>query len=147
MNKPTMNGNTIEIPVKHLLKQFKKLSGYKKAKKLYGVNNLNQHLQFDSDYYICTTIDNIADAVSGGRFRYPDSENVHAAFRALAPFMFKSAFDDDNPFIFKWLKRTYAELFNEIISTNTETRICILKLILLVNPNAVLHVKLTPIDN
>ena len=142
MNEPTMNGNTIEIPVKHLLKQFKKLSGYKKAKKLYGVNNLNQHLQFDSDYYICAAIDNIADAVSGCRFRYPDSENVHAAFRALAPFMFKSAFDDDNPFIFKWLKRPYAELFNEIISTNTETRICILKLILLVNPNAVLRVKM-----
>ena len=145
MNEPKMNGNTIEIPVKHLLKQFKKLSGYNKAKKLYGVNNLNQHLQFDSDYYICAAIDNIADAVSGCRFRYPDSKNVHAAFRAIAPFMFKSAFDDDNPFIFKWLKRPYAELFNENNSfemSNTENRIRILKLIVLVSPNAVLRINM-----
>lgn len=147
MNEPTINGNTIEIPVKYLLKKFKKCSGYKEAKKRHGLDNLHESLAFDSDYYICAAIDNISDQVSGCRFRYPNSKDVHAAFRALAPYMFKSAFDEDDPFIFKWLKRPYADLFNETISTNTEIRIRILKLILLVNPSAVLSVKLTPIDN
>jgi hypothetical protein len=49
------------------------------------------------------------------------------------------------PFIFGWLKRPYAEALDDA-GTNTENRIRILKLILLVNPNAVLNIKITPLD-
>lgn len=146
MNEVTLNGNTIEIPVKYLLKKFKKVSGYKKAKELYGVDNLQEYISYDADSYICGTIDQIADKVSGCRFRYPESRNVHAAFREVAPFMIKSTCDD-NGFIFDWLKRPYAEIFTEDVLDNTKTRIRILKLILMVNPSAVLRIKLIPIDN
>jgi hypothetical protein len=55
--------------------------------------------------------------------------------------MFKAEHANEN-FIFGWLKKPYAEAMDEG-SSNTELRIRILKLILLVNPNAVLNIKIT----
>jgi len=145
MNKPTINGDTIKIPVKYLLKKYKKMSGYKKAKKLYGKGNLNEHTAFEDDAYICETIHEIADdCAEHAGYEFPDTVNVHAAFRQVAPFMFKADHEHEN-FIFGWLKKSYAETLDEG-STNTELRIRILKLILLVNPNAVLNIKITPLD-
>lgn len=148
MNKPTINGDTIKIPVKYLLKKYKKMSGYKKAKEIYGVGNLTEHDGFESDAYICETIHEIAsshkDCWSGG-YRFPESDEVHAAFRQVAPFMFKADHADE-PFIFGWLKKPYAEALDGEEISNTELRIRILKLILLVNPNAVLNIKITPLD-
>lgn len=144
MNEPTLNGNTVEIPVKYLLKKFKKISGYNKAKELYGVDNLREYVPYDADSYICGTIDQISDKVGGCRFVYPEARNVHAAFREVAPFMIKSD-RNGGDFIFDWLKRPYAELLDENSSfelSNTENRIRILKLILLVSPNAVLRIKM-----
>lgn len=42
MNEPTMNGNVLHLPVKFLLKKYKKVSGYKMAKKLYGKGKSDQ---------------------------------------------------------------------------------------------------------
>lgn len=102
------------------------------------------HDDFDSDAYICETINKICNVLSESSFDFPNPVNVHAAFREVAPFMIKS---DHNcgDFIFDWLKRPYAELLDENSSfelSNTENRIRILKLILLVSPNAVLRIKM-----
>ena len=86
MNKPTINGDTIKIPVKYLLKKYKKVSGYKKAKKIYGKGNLNEHTAFEDDAYICETIHEIVgDCAERGGYEFPDAVNVHAAFRQVAP--------------------------------------------------------------
>lgn len=154
MNKPTIDGDTIQIPVKYLLKKYKKMSGYKKAKEIYGVGNLTEHDTYDSDAYICETIHAIACSHKDGSpdgYEFPKTVDVHAAFRQVAPFMFKAdnaifkADHADENFIFGWLKRPYAEAFG-YAGTNTENRIRILKLILLVNPNAVLNVKICPLN-
>ncbi len=58
--------------------------------------------------------------------------------------MFKADLAGED-FIFKWLKRPYEEVLGEESSfgtSNTENRIRILKLILLVNPSAVLRIKM-----
>jgi hypothetical protein len=145
MSKPIINGNTVQIPVKYLLKKYKKGSGYKKAKKIYGKGNLTKHVAFEDDAYICETIHEIADdCAEHAGYEFPDTVNVHAAFRQVAPFMFKAEHANEN-FIFGWLKKPYAEAMDEG-SSNTELRIRILKLILLVNPNAVLNIKITPLD-
>lgn len=143
MSKPIINGNTIQIPVHHLLKKYKKVSGYKQAKKLYGKGNLNEHTAFDDDAYICGTIHEIVgDCAERGGYEFPHALNVHSAFRQVAPFMFRADHENEN-FIFGWLKKPYTEaIIGEEIS-NTELRIRILKLILLVNPNAVLNIKIT----
>jgi hypothetical protein len=147
MSKPIINGNTIKIPVKYLLKKYKKMSGYKKAKEIYGVGNLTEHDMFESDAYICDIIHEIVcsheDCGSGG-YQFPNPVDVHAALRQVAPFMFKADHAVE-PFIFGWLKRPYAEALDDA-GTNTENRIRILKLILLVNPNAVLNINITPLD-
>lgn len=146
MNKPTINGDTIKIPVKYLLKKYKKVSGYKKAKKIYGKGNLTKHVAFEDDAYICETIHEIADdCAEHAGYEFPDTVNVHSAFRQVAPFMFKADHADE-PFIFGWLKRPYTEALDGEEISNTELRIRILKLILLVNPNAVLNIKITPLD-
>lgn len=145
MNKPTINGDTIKIPLKYLLKKYKKMSGYKKAKKLYGKGNLNEHTAFDGDAYICDTIHEIGgDCAGRGGYEFPDPVNVHSAFRQVAPFMFKAEYANED-FIFGWLKNSYAETLDEG-NSNTELRIRILKLILLVNPNAVLNIKISILD-
>ena len=144
MNEVTLNGNTIEIPVKYLLKKFKKVSGYKEAKKLHKAGELHMHDDFDSDAYICETINKICNVLSESSFHFPNPVNVHAAFREVAPFIIKSDHNGGD-FIFDWLKRPYVEVLGEESSfgtANTENRIRILKLILLVNPNAVLRVKM-----
>lgn len=143
MSKPIINGNTVQIPVNYLLKKYKKVSGYKKAKKIYGKGNLNEHTAFEDDAYICETIHEIVgDCAARGGYEFP---NVHSAFRQVAPFMFKADHADE-PFIFGWLKRPYIEALDGEEISNTELRIRILKLILLVNPNAVLNIKITPLD-
>jgi hypothetical protein len=143
MNKPTINGDTIKIPVKYLLKKYKKMSGYKKAKKLYGKGNLTKHV---ADAYICETIHEIVgDCAERAGYEFPDTVNVHSAFRQVAPFMFKADHENEN-FIFGWLKKPYAEALVGEENSKTELRIRILKLILLVNPNAVLNIKITPLD-
>ena len=145
MSKPIINGNTIQIPVNYLLKKYKKVSGYKKAKKIYGKGKLTECIAFEEDAYICETIHEIAyDCAERDDYEFPDTDNVHAAFRQVAPFMFKADHENEN-FIFGWLKKSYAETLDEG-STNTELRIRILKLILLVKPNAVLNIKITPLD-
>lgn len=154
MSKPIIiNGNTVQIPVNYLLKKYKKVSGYKQAKKLYGKGNLKEHTAFDDDAYLCETIHEITtNCAERGGYEFPDSVNVHAAFRQVAPFMFKADHEFEQ-FIFGWLKKPYAEawLKNPYAatldkgSTNTELRIRILKLILLVKPNAVLNIKITPL--
>ena len=145
MSKPIINGNTIQIPVHHLLKKYKKVSGYKKAKKIYGKENLTEHFAFDDNAYICHTIHEIVgDCAERGGYEFLEPVNVHAAFRQVAPFMFKADHEKDD-FIFGWLKKPYAEAIDEG-SSNTELRIRILKLILLVKPNAVLNIKITPLD-
>lgn len=145
MSKPIINGNTIQIPVNYLLKKYKKVSGYKKAKEIYGNENLTEHDVFDDDAYICQTIHEIvSDCAGSGGYEFPDTVNVHAAFRQVAPFMFKADHENDN-FIFGWLKKPYAEAFSEG-GFNTVLRIRILKLILLVKPNAVLNIKIIPLD-
>lgn len=144
MDKPIINGNTIQIPVHHLLKKYKKVSGYKKPKKLYGKGNLTEHFAFDDNAYICQTIHEIVgDCAERVTYEFPDAVNVHSAFRQVAPFMFKADHEKDE-FIFGWLKKPYAEAIDEG-SSNTERRIRILKLILLVNPTAVLNIKITPV--
>lgn len=149
MNKPTINGDTIKIPVKYLLKKYKKMSGYKKAKKakkLYGKGNLNEHTAFDDDAYICETIyEIVGDCAERGGYEFPEPVDVHAAFREVASFMFKADHADES-FIFGWLKKPYAEALVGEENSKTELRIRILKLILLVNPNAVLNIKITPLD-
>ena len=146
MSKPIIiNGNTIQIPVNYLLKKYKKVSGYKKAKKIYGKGKLTECIAFEEDAYICETIHEIVgDGADISSYEFPDTVNVHAAFRQVAPFMFKADHEHEN-FIFGWLKKSYAETLDEG-STNTELRIRILKLILLVKPNAVLNIKITPLD-
>ena len=146
MGKPIIiNGNTIQIPVNYLLKKYKKVSGYKKAKKIYGKGKLTECIAFEDDAYICETIHEIVgDGANISSYEFPDTVNVHAAFRQVAPFMFKADHENEN-FIFGWLKKSYAETLDEG-RTNTERRIRILKLILLVKPNAVLNIKITPLD-
>ena len=145
MSKPIINGNTVQIPVNYLLKKYKKVSGYKKAKKIYGKGKLTECIAFEEDAYICETIHEIVgDCADISSYEFPDTVNVHAAFRQVAPFMFKADHENEN-FIFGWLKKSYAETLDEG-STNTELRIRILKLILLVKPNAVLNIKITPLD-
>lgn len=145
MSKPIIiNGNTVQIPVNYLLKKYKKVSGYKKAKKIYGKGRLTECSAFEEDAYICETIHEIAyDCAERGGYEFPNTVNVHAAFRQVAPFMFKADHEHEN-FIFEWLKKPYAASLDEG-STNTELRIRILKLILLVNPDAVLNIKITPL--
>lgn len=71
---------------------------------------------------------------------------MHAAFREVAPFMFKSGFNNDG-FIFGWLKKRFVESFckegSDAIS-KTEQRIRILKTIARINPDAVLNIKINP---
>lgn len=144
MIKPTMHGNILHLPVKYLLKKFKKDSGYTEAKKLHPPGELYRHADFDSDAYLCETINKICNAMSESSFEFPNPVNVHAAFREVAPFMIKSD-RNGGDFIFEWLKRPYAELLDENNSfemSNTENRIRILKLIVLVSPNAVLRIKM-----
>ncbi len=144
MSKPIINGNTIQIPVHHLLKKYKKISGYKQAKKLYGKGNLNEHTAFEDDAYICETIHEIIDQIDDrDHYECLDAVNVHSAFRQVAPFMFKADHENENC-ILGWLKKPYAASLDEG-STNTELRIRILKRILLVNPDAVLNIKITPL--
>ena len=145
MSKPIINDNTIQIPVHHLLKKYKKVSGYKKAKKICGKGKLMECIAFVEGAYICETIhENAYDCAERVDYEFPDTDNVHAAFRQVAPFRFKADHENEN-FIFGWLKKSYAETLDEG-STNTELRIRILKLILLVKPNAVLNIKITPLD-
>jgi hypothetical protein len=85
------------------------------------------------------------------RYRYPESGQVHAAFREVAPYMFNACRNDsDDAFIFEWLKHSYAKVLGVSDASDSETptekRIRILKLILLVNPNAVLNINITPLD-
>ena len=146
MSKPIINGNTVQIPVNYLLKKYKKVSGYKKAKKIYGKGNLNEHTAFEDDAYICETIHEIVgDCAERGGYEFPDAVNVHSAFRQVAPFMIKADHENEN-FIFGWLKKPYAEALVGEENSNTERRIRILKLILLVNPTACLKVKMEPRD-
>lgn len=143
MSEPTITGNVLHLPVKFLLKKFKKDSGYKEAKKN-RPEDLSGFYGFDSDAYICQTIDKICDDLTGGSYDFPNPAYVHAAFREVAPFMFKSDRAGED-FIFNWLKRPYAEVLGEESSfgtSNTENRIRILKLILLVDPSAVLRIKM-----
>lgn len=143
MNEPKMNGNVLHLPVKFLLKKFKKDSGYKEAKK-HNPEDLSDFYGFDSDTFICSTIDKISDDLTGGSYDYPEPVHVHGAFREVAPFMFKADRAGEE-FIFNWLKRPYQEVLGEESSfgtSNTENRIRILKLILLVNPSAVLRIKM-----
>lgn len=151
MVKPTINNDVLSVPIAYLLKQYKKDSGYKIAKKTYGRENLILSTLFDSDAYICTTIDNICDGIIDGGYRYPDSEHVQAAFHEVAPFMFKEFRNaSDHVFIFEWLKHSYAKVLGVSDASDSETptekRIRILKLILLVNPTACLKVKMEPRD-
>lgn len=151
MDKPTINNDVLSVPIAYLLKQYKKDSGYKIAKKTYGRENLILSTQFDSDAFICTTIDNICDGIIDGRYRYPESGHVHAAFREVAPFMFKEFRNaSDGAFIFEWLKHSYAKVLGVSDASDSETptekRIRILKLILLVKPDSCLKVKIEPRD-
>lgn len=144
MSNPTMHGNVLHLPVKVLLKQFKKDSGYKEAKK-HNPEDLSDFYGFDSDAFLCYTISHICEDLTGGIYEFPDPVHVHAAFREVAPFMIKSDRDDEE-FIFEWLKRPYQEVLGEestFGTSNTENRVRILKLILLVNPSAVLCIKMT----
>lgn len=145
MSKPIINGNTIQIPVHHLLKKYKKISGYKQVKEIYGKGELKEHTAlFDNDADIFDTIHEIIGQIDDrDAYECPDAVNVHSAFRQVAPFMFKADHENENC-IFGWLKKPYAASLDEG-STNTELRIRILKLILLVNPDAVLNIKITPL--
>lgn len=89
MNEPTINGNVLHLPVKFLLKKFNKDSGYKEAKK-YNPEDLSDYYGFDTDALLCTTIDKIGDDLTGGIYKFPNPVHVHAAFREVAPFMFKA---------------------------------------------------------
>lgn len=133
MNKPKMNGNVLNLPVKFLLKKFKKDSGYKEAKK-HNPEGRSDFYGFDSDALISCTIDKISDDLTGGSYDYPEPVHVHAAFREVAPFMFKADLAGED-FIINWLESSFG-------TSNTENRIRILKLILLVNPSAVLRIKM-----
>ena len=143
MNEPTINDNVLHLPVKFLLKKFKNDSGYKEAKK-HNPEDLSDYYGFDTDAFLCTTIDKIGDDLTGGIYEFPNPVHVHAAFREVAPFMFKADREGEE-FIFNWLKRPYAEVLGEESSfgtSNTENRIRILKLILLVKPSAILRIKM-----
>ena len=150
MTTPTINDNTIQIPIKFLLKKYKKDSSYKEAKKIHGASDVTKHIGFDPDAFICHTIHEIAD---NHKDRCPDgydnidSVDVHAAFKKVAPFMFKAEHNNED-FIFGWLKKPFVEaIYNEESEkvSNTEQRIRILSMIALLNPDAVLNIKLTPL--
>lgn len=157
MDKPTITNDVLNVPVAYLLKRYKKDSGYKIAKQTYGREYLILSAQFDSDAFICTSLDKICDGIIDGGYRYPESNHVHAAFREVAPYMFKACRNDsDDAFIFEWLKKSYANILGvsdpsvsdpsvsdaPVSETLTEKRIRILKMILLVNPTACLRVKM-----
>jgi hypothetical protein len=156
MEKPTITNDVLSVPIAYLLRRYKKDSGYKIAKKTYGRENLILSTLFDSDAYICTTIDKICDGIIDGGYRYPESGHVHAAFREVAPFMFKEFRNaSDDAFIFEWLKKSYANVLGvsdasvsdaSVSETLTEKRIRILKMIMLINPTACLKVKMEPRD-
>lgn len=151
MDKPTITNDVLSVPIAYLLRRYKKDSGYKIAKKTYGRENLILSTLFDSDAFICTTIDNISDDMIHGGYRYPEPDHVHAAFREVAPFMFKECGNvSDESFIFDWLKHSYAKVLGVSDASDSETptekRIRILKLILLVKPDSCLKVKMEPRD-
>ena len=146
MTKPTIAADAIQIPITYLLKQYKKDSGYKKAKKIHGASDVTKHIGFDPDAFICHTIHEIADNHTD-RCPNIDSVDVHAAFKKVAPFMFKAEHNNED-FIFGWLKKPFVEaIYNEESEkvSNTEQRIRILSMIALLNPDAVLNIKLTPL--
>ena len=152
MTKPTISGNIIQIPIKYLLKQYKKDSGYKEAKKIHGASNVTKHDRFRRDAFIAWTIEGIADNLEGwcnDDYEYVNIGDIHSAFREVAPFMFKSEHDNAD-FLFDWLKKPFAEVLTkgeEIDITITERQIRIMKMIALINPNAVLNIKMPPRAN
>ena len=151
MDKPTINNDVLSVPIAYLLRRYKKDSGYKIAKKTYGRENLILSAEFDTDAFICTTLENISNDLINGGYDYPESTHVHAAFREVAPFMFKECRAvSDVSFIFDWLKQSYAKVLGVSDASDSETptekRIRILKLILLVDPDSCLKVKMEQKD-
>ena len=151
MTKPTIAADAIQIPITYLLKKYKKDSGYKEAKKIYG-SNVTKYDNFHCYASICWLIEEI---VNNHEDRLPDGYHVinpvdvHAAFCEVAPFMFKSEHDNAD-FLFDWLKKPFAEVLTkgeEIDITITERQIRIMKMIALINPNAVLNIKMPPRAN
>lgn len=146
--EPIFHGNVLHIPVKHLLKRYKKESGYKqieKQRKLNGsVIGVDDYPNTDADFYICAAIDWISDDLSDCKFRFPDANKVHGAFYNIAPELFTKKCRGN--FIFDWLRKTYKDQFedNSKLLTPTECRVRILKMILILNPDAVLEVELRP---
>ena len=149
MTKPTLTANAIQIPIKYLLKKYKKESGYKEAKKIYGASDVTKHDNFHCYASICWIIEEI---VNNHEDRLPDgyhlinSVDVHAAFCEVAPFMFKSEHNNTG-LIFDWLEKPFAEALAKGEKTDitiTEQQIRIMKMMTLVTMDAVLNIKITP---
>lgn len=58
--------------------------------------NLTKHVAFEDDAYICDTIHEIAyECAERAGYEFPDTVNVHSAFRQVAPFMFKADHENE----------------------------------------------------
>ena len=140
--EPIFHGNVLHVPVKYLLKRYKEESGYKNIRQERKLSGSANGADADTDYFICSAIDLISDEVSDCKFQFPVDTKVHKAFYKIAPEMFTKKCN--GIYIFEWLRSAYKDQFenNFELLTQTECRVRILKMILILNPNAVLEVKL-----
>lgn len=140
--EPIFHGNVLHVPVKYLLKRYKEESGYKNIKQERKSSGSVDGADADTEYFICSAIDLISDEVSDCKFRFPVDTKVHKAFYNIAPEMFTKKCR--GAYIFGWLRSAYKDRFekNFELLTPTECRVRILKMVLVLNPDAVLEVEL-----
>ena len=148
MAKARYENNTLIVPIRTLIKKYKKYSGYTEAKKMVKRGEIDSILYsdtLDDDMYICHVLQSIAYELKPNLpyVSMPSTDDVYSAFREALPVMFKALRSkemDENRFVFDWLKKDFRAAIEDYDAIPTEQRIMLLKMMKAFSPKLELNI-------